>query len=62
MIGGTARMVDPGLPAEVQTNSWLTADTWAYDVASNAWTQLVPEQEPLVMAGTYRPTGHGPPR
>jgi hypothetical protein len=62
IVGGDARLRDERLPVDLQIGWWLTADTWAYDVGSNAWTQLVPEQEPLVMAGTYRPSGHGPPR
>lgn len=61
MLGGSARITDPDMPADVQTNWWLTADTWAYDVGENSWTQLVPAQEPLVMSGTYRPTGPEPP-
>jgi hypothetical protein len=62
IVGGDARLRDGRLPVDLQIGWWLTADTWAYDVASNTWTQLVPEQEPLVMAGTYRPSGHAPPR
>jgi hypothetical protein len=62
LLGGNARAIDPDLPVDVQMNWWLTADTWAYDVEGNAWTRLVPAQEPLVMAGTYRPSGHRPPR
>jgi hypothetical protein len=57
MVGGSARMVDTDMPTDFQIGWWLTADMWAYDVADNTWTQLVPEQEPLVMAGTYRPSG-----
>lgn len=58
LLGGSARMIDHDLPADVQMNWWLTADAWAYDVGDNTWTQLVPEQAPLVMAGTYRPREH----
>ncbi len=62
MLGGSARMIDDEMPADLQLGWWLTADTWAYDVGDNTWTQLVPEQEPLVMTGTYRPSGRGTPR
>lgn len=57
MLGGAARMIDHDMPTDFQFGWWLTADTWAYDVGDNAWTQLVPEQEPLMMSGTYRPGG-----
>jgi hypothetical protein len=57
LLGGNARMIDHAMPADLQYGWWLTADAWAYDVGDNTWTQLVTEQEPLVMAGTNRPTG-----
>jgi hypothetical protein len=56
LLGGSARMMDPDMPADYQVAWWLTADTWAYDVGDDSWTQLVPEQEPLRLSGTYRPT------